>query len=129
MVSEGNGSERALGFYQDENIGVVRMTGADRVKFVHNMSTNNLVLLKEGQTRLTTLTNNKGRTYDLITVFIDKDQLIMLMSADAVDGILENFDKYASRCIHKVLPLLFSSLTDSFVPSPLSKDTSFRWTE
>mmetsp|Transcript_10591 Transcript_10591/g.32414 ORF Transcript_10591/g.32414 Transcript_10591/m.32414 type:complete len:352 (-) Transcript_10591:1351-2406(-) len=82
------------GMYCDRDAGIVTMRGADRAKFVHNMSTNNISLLQPGQVRMTTLTTSTGRIVDLVTILIGEDDMFLITSGSKAGEVTALFDKY-----------------------------------
>ncbi|KAJ8902134.1 hypothetical protein NDN08_006542 [Rhodosorus marinus] len=80
--------------FEDSNPGFIEISGADRVRFLHNLSTNNIEALKPGQTQLTTVTNQTGRTLELLTVLAGEDSLSLLFSGESADSLYSLFDMY-----------------------------------
>lgn len=86
----------AKGVFADVGSGVISVSGADRIRFLHNMSTNNLAALKSGDVRLSTMTNSIGRAIELLAVLMDEESCILIVSKDKVEDIISTFDK----CVH-----------------------------
>ena len=55
--------------------GLLKITGEDRLKFLHNLSTNNIKDLKPKQLCETIFINSIGRTLDLATAYIMENEI------------------------------------------------------
>ena len=60
--------------------GRIRLTGADRVRFLHNQTTNNIERLATGEGCYTVFVTSTGRTIDLATVYAFEDCLLVVVS-------------------------------------------------
>ncbi|MFW6357809.1 MAG: YgfZ/GcvT domain-containing protein [Chroococcales cyanobacterium] len=74
--------------------GLIKVTDSDRLQFLHNQSTNNLNALKPNQGCDTVFVNSTGRTIDLATVYITEDSVLLLISPNRRQTILQWLDKY-----------------------------------
>jgi aminomethyltransferase len=73
--------------------GMLRLTGEDRLSFLHRMSTNNLEALPVGTLRATTLTTPLARVIDRLWLVPLADETLVLTSpgrAEAVEAWLKN---------------------------------------
>ncbi|MGB5771063.1 MAG: folate-binding protein, partial [Crocosphaera sp.] len=60
--------------------GILKLTGEDRLRFLHNQTTNNINILEPGQVCDTVFVNSTGRTLDLVTAYITEDSILLLVS-------------------------------------------------
>ena len=74
--------------------GCIRITGADRVRFLHNQTTNNIEQLKEGQGCHTVFVTSTGRTIDLASVYALPDALLLTVSPGMAKQLYDWMDRY-----------------------------------
>lgn len=74
--------------------GWVRLTGATRIDFLHRMSTNHLLGLKAGETRLTALTTPIGRMIDCVLAIGQPDALLLMTGAGNAEKVARWLRKY-----------------------------------
>jgi len=75
----------------------VRITGADRVKFLHGFCTNDIKRLKAGAGCEAFLTNVKGRVLGHVFVFCGEQDLVLETSPGQAAAILGHLDRYVIR--------------------------------
>ncbi len=75
----------------------VRMTGADRVKFLHGFCTNDIKRLPAGSGCEAFLTNVKGRVVGHVFVFCGDQDLILETSPGQAEAIIRHLDRYVIR--------------------------------
>lgn len=75
----------------------VRITGADRVKFLHGFCTNDIKRLPAGTGCEAFLTNVKGRVVGHVFVFCGEHDLILETSPGQADAIIRHLDRYVIR--------------------------------
>lgn len=85
--------------------GLIKLTGVDRSRFLHNQSTNNINLLKPGQGCDTVLVNSTGRTLDLVTVYLRENDTLLLVSPERREFLMQWLDRF-------IFPMDKVSLTD-----------------
>ncbi len=97
MISDGlrvfNLTETAAK-YDCSHWGRIAIRGADRLRFLHNQSSNNLNILKPGQGCDTVILTSTARTIDLVTVWVKSDELILHVSTGRREYILQWLDRY-----------------------------------
>lgn len=74
--------------------GRIRLTGADRVRFLHNQTTNNIEQLLDGEGCHSVFVTSTGRTIDLATVYAFADSLLVVVSPGMAKTIYDWMDKY-----------------------------------
>ncbi|MEA5532748.1 folate-binding protein [Crocosphaera sp. XPORK-15E] len=73
---------------------ILQLKGADRQRFLHNQTTNNINILKPGQGCDTVFVNSTGRTLDLTTAYVTEDSIILLVSPNRSKFLMEWMDRY-----------------------------------
>ncbi|MHC5821070.1 MAG: CAF17-like 4Fe-4S cluster assembly/insertion protein YgfZ [Nostoc sp.] len=74
--------------------GRIKVSGDDRLNFLHNQSTNNFQILKPGQGCDTVFVTSTARTIDLVTAYVKEDAIILLVSPNRRQFLMEWLDKY-----------------------------------
>ncbi|MEH1847373.1 MAG: folate-binding protein [Nostoc sp.] len=74
--------------------GRIKVSGDDRLSFLHNQSTNNFQILKPGQGCDTVFVTSTARTIDLATAYVREDAVILLVSPNRRQFLMEWLDKY-----------------------------------
>ncbi len=73
----------------------LRITGPDRVKFLNNLTTNDVKRLAVGQGCEAFVTSLQGKTIGYVTLLAANDELLLRSDAGALEGLLSHFQKYA----------------------------------
>jgi tRNA-modifying protein YgfZ len=89
-----NAALTGVALYDCSEWGRIQVSDADRLKFVHNQTTNSLNLLKPGQGCDTVVINSTGRTLDLVTAYVTEDAVLLLVSPQRRQHLLKWFDRY-----------------------------------
>ncbi|MEL6350441.1 MAG: glycine cleavage T C-terminal barrel domain-containing protein [Cyanobacteria bacterium J06627_28] len=74
--------------------GRIRLTGADRARFLHNQTTNQIEQLSAGQGCHTVFVTSTGRTIDLATVYVLPESLLVICSPGMVQSLYDWMDRY-----------------------------------
>ncbi|MGD1899816.1 MAG: YgfZ/GcvT domain-containing protein [Phormidesmis sp.] len=74
--------------------GHIRLTGADRVRFLHNQTTNNIEQLAAGQGCQTIFVTSTGRTIDMASVYALPDALYLTVSPGMAQSLYDWMDRY-----------------------------------
>jgi len=90
--------------------GLLELKGQDRLRFLHNQTSNAIDRLKPGQGCETIFLNSTGRTLDFVTVYAGDDSLLILVSPQRRQFLLELIDRY----IFPFDKVEISDLTDNF---------------
>lgn len=80
--------------YDRSNWGVLEISGADRLRFLHNQSTNDIQSLKPGQGCDTVFVTSTARTIDLATAYLTEEAILVLISANRRQPLVEWLDQY-----------------------------------
>ncbi|MGB3671355.1 MAG: hypothetical protein WA984_14675, partial [Phormidesmis sp.] len=74
--------------------GRIRLTGADRVRFLHNQTTNNIERLSAGAGCRTVFVTSTGRTIDLASVYATPEALFLVVSPGMAQLLYDWMDRY-----------------------------------
>jgi tRNA-modifying protein YgfZ len=74
--------------------GRILLSGDDRLRFLHNQTTNNIQALKPGQGCETVFVTSTGRTIDLVTVYILDDAILLLVSPGYSKKLIDWMDRF-----------------------------------
>ncbi len=74
--------------------GRIRLTGADRVRFLHNQTTHNIEQLSAGQGCNSVFVTSTGRTIDLASVYAQPESLLVVVSPGMSQQLYDWMDRY-----------------------------------
>ncbi|WP_342597207.1 folate-binding protein [Cyanobacterium aponinum UTEX 3222] len=74
--------------------GLLKVTGCDRLRFLHNQSTNDIQSLKSGQGCDTVFVNSTGRNIDLVSVYFKEEEVLLLTSPNQNQKLYQWMDRY-----------------------------------
>lgn len=74
--------------------GLIKVTGGDRIRFLHNQSTNDFERLKPGSGCDTVFVTSTARTIDLATAYVTDDAVLLINSPNRYKYLLEWLDRY-----------------------------------
>jgi tRNA-modifying protein YgfZ len=80
--------------YDRTHWGRIRVSGGDRIRFLHNQSTNDFNILKAGQSCDTVFITSTARTIDLATAFVTEDDVLLLVSPNHQQQLMTWLDRY-----------------------------------
>ncbi|WP_414754519.1 YgfZ/GcvT domain-containing protein [Anabaena sp. CCY 9910] len=80
--------------YDRSNWGLIRVSDDDRLRFLHNQSTNDFQSLKPGQGCDTVMVTSTARTIDLVSSYVLDDAVILLVSPSRREFLLQWLDRY-----------------------------------
>ena len=83
-----------LAFYSPLNSGLLQLKGEDRVRFLHNQTTNNIQSFKSGQNCNTVFVNSTGRTLDLATAYVLEEAIWIKVSANRRQFLFNWMDRF-----------------------------------
>jgi folate-binding protein YgfZ len=91
---EGSPANKSMQLYDRSHWGLLSLKGSDRLRFLHNQTTNNIQSLAVGQGCDTVFVNSTGRTLDLATAWIAEDEVLVLVSPNRRQLLLDWMDRY-----------------------------------
>ncbi|MGB3200349.1 MAG: folate-binding protein [Nodosilinea sp.] len=74
--------------------GVIEMTGGDRLRFIHNQTTNTFTQRQPGEGCDTVFVTSTARTIDLATVYVTAKSLLILTSPGQDQRLMDWMDRY-----------------------------------
>jgi tRNA-modifying protein YgfZ len=74
--------------------GILKFTGADRLRYLHNQSTNNFQILEGGQGCDTVFVTSTARTIDLATAYVTADEILTIISPNRRHYLYEWLDRF-----------------------------------
>ncbi|GAX34718.1 CAF17-like 4Fe-4S cluster assembly/insertion protein YgfZ [Nodularia sp. NIES-3585] len=74
--------------------GRIRVSDDDRLRFLHNQSTNDFQSLKPGQGCDTVMVSSTARTIDLVSAYILEDAVLLLTSPSRRQALFQWLDRY-----------------------------------
>ena len=74
--------------------GRIQVSDAERLRFLHNQSTNDFQSLKPGQGCDTVFVTSTARTIDLATGYVTEDAVLLLVSPNRRQPLMELLDRY-----------------------------------
>jgi tRNA-modifying protein YgfZ len=80
--------------YDRSHWGLLKLSGDDRLRYLHNQSTNDFQSLKSGQGCETVFVNSTARTIDLTTAYVTDEAVLILVSANRRQYLLEWLDRF-----------------------------------
>ncbi|ESA32621.1 hypothetical protein N836_25235 [Leptolyngbya sp. Heron Island J] len=81
-------------FIDRSHWGRIQLTGADRLRFLHNQTTNAFEQLKSGQGRETVFVSSTARTLDLASAYVDDDSVLLMVSPGMAPELIAWMDRY-----------------------------------
>lgn len=83
-----------VALYDRTHWGRIRVSGGDRIRFLHNQSTNDFNRLQPGQSCDTVFITSTARTIDLATAWVTEDAVILLVSPNRSQQLITWLDRY-----------------------------------
>ncbi|MBW4488408.1 MAG: folate-binding protein [Trichocoleus desertorum ATA4-8-CV12] len=74
--------------------GRIQISDADRQNFLHNQSTNDIKRLQPGQGCDTVFVTSTARTLDLASVYVTEETILLLVSPQRCQSLLDFLDRY-----------------------------------
>ncbi len=82
------------GWIRLDRLGLIRVTGPQRVKFLHNLLSNDISGLATGQSCLAALMNLKGQQVAWMRVMAEGDALVCELPVEVRDAVVDTFLHY-----------------------------------
>lgn len=74
--------------------GLIKISGEDRLHYLHNQSTNNIKSLSPGQGGETVLVNSTARMIDLARAYVTADAILLVVSPNRREFLMSWFDRF-----------------------------------
>jgi tRNA-modifying protein YgfZ len=74
--------------------GLLKITGGERLRYLHNQSTNDFKKLKPGQGCDTVFVTSTARTLDLATAYVTEDSVLVLLSPHRQSQLMAWLDRF-----------------------------------
>lgn len=87
-------TKHGAALYDRTHWGRIQISDSDRLRFLHNQSTNNFNILKPGQGCDTVFVTSTARTIDLATAYATEDAVLLIVSPNRRRLLLELLDRY-----------------------------------
>ncbi len=87
-------AQESVAVYDRSFWGRIKVSDDDRLRFLHNQSTNDIQSLKPGQGCDTVFVNSTARTLDLVTAYILEDSVLLLASPNRREFLMQWLDRY-----------------------------------
>jgi hypothetical protein len=113
-----------VAIYDRSYWGLIELTGEDRSRFLHNQTTNQINLLQPGEGCDLVFVNSTGRTLDLATAYLTQDSILILVSENRRQFLLDWMDRFifpmdrvriADRSPESAIFTLLGSGSDGFL--------------
>jgi tRNA-modifying protein YgfZ len=85
---------KGVALYDRSHWGRIQVAGDDRIRFLHNQSTNNFNALQPGQGCDTVFVTSTARTIDLVTAYVLEDAVLLLTSPGYSQRLIEWMDRF-----------------------------------
>ena len=89
-----NGKEEQVILCDRSDWGLLKLTGDDRARFLHNQTTNDIQTLGVGAGCETVFVNSTGRTIDLVTAYNQESAILLLVSPQQNETLYQWMDRY-----------------------------------
>lgn len=86
--------QNGAALYDRSHWGRIQLTGEDRLRFLHNQTTNNFDVLQPGQGCDTVFVTPTARTIDLVTAYLLPDSVLLLTSPGYSKRLIEWMDRF-----------------------------------
>ncbi|MEA5452754.1 folate-binding protein [Leptolyngbya sp. CCNP1308] len=86
--------ETGVALFDRSHWGVLQMSGGDRLRFIHNQTTNTFTQRQPGEGCDTVFVTSTARTIDLTTVYLTDEALLILTSPGQDQRLMNWMDRY-----------------------------------
>ncbi|MDF5729112.1 MAG: folate-binding protein [Rhizonema sp. PD38] len=87
-------AQERVAVYDRSHWGRIKVSDSDRLRFLHNQSTNDIQLLKPGQGCDTVMVTSTARTIDLVSLYVCEDDVLLLVSPNRREFLMQWLDRY-----------------------------------
>lgn len=89
-----NAVKTGVGLHDRSHWGRIQVSGADRLRFLHNQTTNNFQVLQPGQGCDTIFVTSTARTIDLVSAYALDDAVLLLTSPGYAQKLIQWMDRF-----------------------------------
>jgi folate-binding protein YgfZ len=89
-----NAAKTGIALSDRSHWGRIQVSDSDRLRFLHNQSTNDFQSLKPGQGCDTVFVTSTARTIDLATAYVMEDSVLLLVSPHRRQQLIDWLDRY-----------------------------------
>lgn len=86
--------QSGVALFDRSHWGRIQITGDDRIRFLHNQTTNNFQILQPGQGCDTVFVTSTARTIDLVSAYILDDAVLLLTSPGYSQKLIQWMDRF-----------------------------------
>jgi folate-binding protein YgfZ len=87
-------AKEGVAVYDRSHWGLLKLSGDDRLRYLHNQSTNDFQKLQPGQGCETVFVTSTARTIDLATAYATEEAVLILVSPDRRQYLLDWLDRF-----------------------------------
>lgn len=87
-------TQTGAALYDRSHWGRIDVSGGDRIRFLHNQTTNHFQILQPGQGCDTVFVTSTGRTIDLATAYVLEDSVLLLVSPNRRQYLMDWMDRF-----------------------------------
>lgn len=87
-------AQQGVALYEASHWGRIEVRGGDRLRFLHNQTTNDFYRLKPGEGCDTVFVTSTARTIDLSTAYVLEDAVLLILSPGRQTFMLQFLDRY-----------------------------------
>ncbi|MGB3692489.1 MAG: folate-binding protein [Spirulinaceae cyanobacterium] len=87
-------AQEKVALWDRSHWGLIKVCDQERLRFIHNQSTNEINQLKPGQGCETVFVTSTGRNLDLVTVYVAEDSLLLLISPQQREEMMKWLDRF-----------------------------------
>ncbi len=87
-------AQKEVALWDRSHWGLIKVCDQERLRFIHNQSTNEINQLKPGQGCETVFVTSTGRNIDLVTVYVTEDSLLLLISPQKREEMMKWLDRF-----------------------------------
>jgi len=87
-------AKSGVALYDRSHWGRIEVSDADRIRFLHNQSTNDFKIRKPGEGCDTVFVTSTARTIDLASAYLLEDSVLLLVSPNLTEKLMTFLDRY-----------------------------------
>ncbi len=111
-------AKSGVALYDRSHWGRIEVSDTDRIRFLHNQSTNDFKIRKPGEGCDTVFVTSTARTIDLATAYLLNDSVLLLVSPNLTEKLVTFLDRYIFFADHvKLADITLQTATFSLIGS------------